>query len=227
MTKPCVYIVDDNDGFRQSVAFMLGQTHYRIQQFDCAESVLESLDELETDDEVCMLLDVRMPGLSGLDLHDRVNSSKPELPIIYMTGHADVPLAVEAMKKGAVTLLEKPLDPDALKRAVEAAMDKSRERLKQRVADQSGNRKLDGTSALTEQEQAEFDVFENHLQSLTPRESDVLEFLVQGMANKQCAYELQISVRTVELHRSRLLKKLEVRSGAELIRKVLLHRART
>lgn len=225
MAKPCIYIVDDNDGFRQSVAFMLGQSRYQIQQFNCAESVLETLDTLAVDDEVCMLLDVRMPGLSGLDLHDRVNESKPELPIIYMTGHADVPLAVEAMKKGAVTLLEKPLDPEALKRAVESAIDNARERAKQKASGAAGSKSMQSGNVLSAEEQAEADAFEARLQTLTPREYEVLESLVEGMANKQCAYELQISVRTVELHRARLLKKLKVRSVAELIRKVLLHRA--
>lgn len=226
MAKPCIYIVDDNESFRKSVAFMLGQSRYRIQQFNCAESVLETLDTLANDDEVCMLLDVRMPGLSGLDLHDRVNDSKPGLPIIYMTGHADVPLAVEAMKKGAVTLLEKPLDPEALKLAVETAMNNARDRLKDKTTAQNEAETFQLDKVLSDEEQVEFDAFEARLQTLTPREREVLEFLVQGLANKQCAYELQISVRTVELHRARLLKKLKVRSGAELIRAVFLHRAK-
>jgi len=212
--KPRILIVDDNEGFRHSVAFMLGKSSYQIEQYGSAESVLESLDGLSLDEEVCMLLDVRMPGLSGLDLHDHLNSKQTSLPVIYMTGHADVPLAVEAMKKGAVTLLEKPLDPATLKQAVDVAIESARKKPR------------DSVQNLSPEELAEIEKFEQLLSSVTPRENEVLECMVQGMANKYCAFELDISVRTVELHRARLLKKLQVRSGAELIRAVLLHRAR-
>ena len=223
MSKPLIYIVDDNDGFRQSVAFMLDSSRYQIEQFDSAEAVLDKLEEFEVCEEACMLLDVRMPGLSGLDLHDRVNRSRPDFPIIYMTGHADVSLAVEAMKKGAVTLLEKPLDPEALKTAVDAAMEKARQMQAMNASDSTQNRMdADESSVMPEEAVRAFDV---RLQSLTPREKDVFENLVQGKANKECAYELSISVRTVEMHRSRILKKLEVRSGVDLIRAVLLHRS--
>lgn len=224
MSKPSIYIVDDNEGFRQSVAFMLGSSKYQIEQFSCAEAVLESLEMLTLQDEVCLLLDVRMPGLSGLDLHDRVNVSNPDLPIIYMTGHADVPLAVEAMKKGAVTLLEKPLDPVLLKGAVEAAIEKAREKQRAKASEKEARNEAEQHKPESSTEQAASSWLEQRLQTLTPRENDVLEKLLKGMANKQCAHELDISVRTVELHRARLLKKLDVRSGAELIRVVLLSR---
>lgn len=220
-SKPCVYIVDDNDSFRQSVAFMLGGSRYSIKQFDCAEAVVETLHTLSDEDNVCMLLDVRMPGLSGLDLHDQLNTSQPDLPVIYMTGHADVPLAVEAMKKGAVTLLEKPLDPVELKNAVDVALSECASK-RERAADEQAGGSV-GVSTQPRSEQAQ--EFQQALDGLTPRETEVLEHLVQGMANKACAYSLDISVRTVEMHRARLLKKLHVRSGAELIRAVLMHRA--
>ena len=223
MSKPLIYIVDDNDGFRQSVAFMLDSSYYRIEQFDSAEAAIERLEHCEASDEACMLLDVRMPGLSGLDLHDRVNRSHPGLPIIYMTGHADVSLAVEAMKKGAVTLLEKPLDPEALKSAVDTAMEKARQIQAKSASDSTHNRlQTDDESVMSEVAVRDFD---ERLQTLTPREMDVLEKLVHGKANKECAFELSISVRTVEMHRARILKKLEVRSGVDLIRAVLLRRA--
>ena len=220
MSKPSILIVDDNDGFRQSVAFMLGSSLYSIQQFDCAETVIDTLDSFTDDDDVCMLLDVRMPGLSGLDLHDKVNLSQPDLPIIYMTGHADVPLAVEAMKKGAVTLLEKPLDPVVLKIAVDTALSKRADKRRE-----TANEPEASTEVSYKPLNAVSGEFQCKMESLTPREADVLENLVKGMGNKESAFELNISVRTVEVHRARILRKMQVRTGAELIRFVLMHRA--
>ena len=131
MSKPevpfkTVYILDDNDDFRRSTAWMLEAYDYEVMDFATAEPALDAMARHIKNHIECLLLDVRMPGMSGLDVHDLLNSRGIAIPVIYMTGHADVPLAVEAMKKGAVTFLEKPLQTEALEKALDVAFARSR-----------------------------------------------------------------------------------------------------
>ncbi len=217
MKNAMIHVVDDNDAFRESLAWLLKSEGYDVSQHADATSAIEGItkDTAATQTRRCLLLDIRMPAMSGLDLHDQLNTRKLDIPVVYMTGHADVPLAVEAMKKGAITLLEKPLQNETLLSAISGALERS--------ARNSGTRPPaeTGASAMSE---AERDHVRQLLDSLTPREHDVLECVVEGQANKVLAHTLGISIRTVEMHRSRVLKKLEVHSSPELVRKVLLYR---
>jgi len=198
-----VYIVDDNADFRESTAWMLEGFGYSVQEFGTPQSALRVLEKKQQEGLCCLLLDVRMPGMSGLELHDRLNQRKLRVPVVYMTGHGDVPLAVEAMKKGAITFLEKPLQFDALEAALTLAFN---------AANQS--------PAAAETDAAK-EEFRAGLALLTPRETQVMQSIVSGKANKVSAIDLCISVKTVELHRARVMKKLKVRSGPELVRMVM------
>lgn len=205
-----VFVVDDNDDFRSSVAWMLrGEGYQTVEFIDGVKAItaLRMADKAELQ-RSCLLLDVRMPKMTGLEFHELLIQSNILIPIIYMTGHADVPLAVEAMNKGAVTLLEKPLQTDQLTSAIETAISSS-------VAKNSDL----FSSAVTDTDCTEF---LRNLETLTPREKDVLNGLVEGQVNKIIASELDISVRTVEVHRARLMKKLGIRSASEAVKMVLL-----
>jgi len=205
-----VFVVDDNDDFLRSVAWMLRGEGYTTIEFSDALKAITALRMAEKSDlqQSCLLLDVRMPQVSGLEFHELVNQSKISIPIIYMTGHGDIPLAVEAMKKGAVTLLEKPLKPDLLNSAIESSIDATRAK-ESAVFSSQLNR-------------ADCEDFMQKIELLTPREKDVLSGLVDGHVNKVIASNLDISVRTVEVHRSRLMKKLGIRTASEAVKLVLL-----
>jgi len=205
-----VFVVDDNDDFRTSVAWMLRGEGYQTVEFVNGVKAITALkmankNELESS---CLLLDVRMPQMSGLEFHEQLNQYEISLPIIYMTGHGDIPLTVEAMKKGAVTLLEKPLKPDLLKNAIESSINSTT----------SNNQEI-FTAAINDTARNEF---LRKLESLTPREKEVLNGLVEGRVNKVIANNLDISVRTVEVHRSRLMKKLNIKTASEAVKMVLL-----
>jgi len=210
MTSKTVFIVDDNQEFRSSIAWMLkGEGHMTV-EFDSARKALNALRSTRTDelDNCCMLLDVRMPEISGPELHDIINSEAIPMPIVYMTGHADVAMAVEAMSKGAVTFLEKPLREEKLLVALESAF--------------SPVTKLNpGSLPVEERSTDSSPQLREMLSQLTPRESEVLDGIVDGQANKVIAFNLGISVRTVEVHRARLMKKLGTRSATELIKKIM------
>jgi len=200
-----VFIVDDNKDFRSSVAWMLkGEGHQTI-EFDSARKALKALKAADTDelDNCCMLLDVRMPGITGPELHDLMRRHSIDLPIVYMTGHGDIAMAVEAMSKGAVNFLEKPLDETKLLNALETAFSVKKSAAKE-------NQTTTASEAL------------NRLKDqLTRRELEVLNGIIDGQANKMIAYNLGISVRTVEVHRAGLMKKIGARNAGELIKKVL------
>lgn len=204
-----VFVVDDNDDFRSSVAWMLRGEGYRTVEFIDGVKAITALKMADREDlhRSCLLLDVRMPRMSGLEFHELLKQSNIKIPIVYMTGHADVPLAVEAMKKGAVTLLEKPLKQDQLTSAIEAAINVSLRKETEFVA-----------SNVSEADCSEF---MERMRLLTPREKEVLDAIVEGRINKVIAGNLDISVRTVEVHRARLMKKLEIRSASEAVKLVL------
>lgn len=208
-----VFIVDDNDDFRDSVAWMLKGEGYRTVAFACPKKAINALKLTETQElhNCCLLLDVRMPVLSGFDFHELLNKEAIPVPVIYMTGHGDVSLAVKAMKKGAVTMLEKPLNPEQLTLAIEASL-----------AELPESKPADSIIGVTDSDKNEFIQL---LKTLTPREEQVLGGIVNGNANKVIASDLDISVRTVEVHRARLMKKLKVRSASVLTKMIMLCQA--
>jgi two-component system response regulator FixJ len=211
MNRKTVFIVDDNDDFRHSIAWMLRGEGHQTVEFGCAGKAINALRAAPASELACacLLLDVRMPGMTGPEFHDVINREKIEVPIVYMTGHADVAMAVEAMRKGAVSLLEKPLQNDQLSRALESAFTADRQAT-------IGTRALHDRNGNTGN-----DVFAERVEKLTPRELEVMDCIVDGKANKLIAYEFGISVRTVEVHRARLMKKLGTRNASELVKMVL------
>lgn len=205
-----VFVVDDNSDFRSSVAWMLRGEGYKTVEFVDGKKAITALKMADQDDlhRSCLLLDVRMPEMSGFEFHEILIQSNISIPIVYMTGHADVPLAVEAMKKGAVTLLEKPLNTDQLKSAIETAINSPVARNSEFFSTQASRSECKG--------------FIEKMELLTPREKEVLNAMVEGKVNKLIATQLDISVRTVEVHRARLMKKLDIRSASEAVKLVLL-----
>ncbi len=202
MHSQSICIIDDNDTFRQSMGWLLSGMGHSVTEFsDPAVGLNAIKDGLDCE---CLLIDVRMPEMSGLDVHDKLIEAGAQIPVVYMTGHGDVALAVEAMNKGAVTFLEKPLDTSALTKALDKVAEVQRKRVKSSIS-------IDKMSQ-----------FQEDLKKLTPREAEVMYAIVEGKANKVTAYDLGISQKTVELHRSRVMRKLPVRSSQELVKMVIL-----
>nr|WP_314442452.1 response regulator FixJ [uncultured Sphingomonas sp.] len=189
-----VHLVDDDDAVRRSAAFMLKTSGYRVQSYESGVALLKDARALESG---CILLDIRMPDMDGLEVQRALREAGCMLPVIIMTGHGDVPIAVQAMKAGAIEFLEKPFEKASLVSALQAGF----ERLQ--------HSKLASTHA--EEARARLNI-------LTGRERDVLAGLVRGLPNKTIAYDLGISPRTVEIHRANLMTKLEVRSLSEALR---------
>lgn len=206
-----VFVVDDNDDFRTSVAWMLRGEGYTTVEFGDGIKAITALKTVNKGElrGSCLLLDVRMPKMSGLEFHEILNRSDITIPIIYMTGHGDIPLTVEAMKKGAVTLLEKPLKPELLKCAIESS-----------IAESSPEENTELFTTTVDEDHCK--AFLQKMELLTPREKDVFNGLVEGHVNKVIASNLEISVRTVEVHRSRLMKKLNIKTASEAVKLVLL-----
>jgi two-component system response regulator FixJ len=197
-----VHIIDDDDAIRDSLAFMLESSGHPVRAYPSAEHFLEQSDSLG---HGWIVTDVRMPGTSGLDLLRALKArGVTTLPVIMMTGHGDVPLAVEAMKAGAVDFLEKPFDESRLL----AALKTSRESL-----------------ALGDERAAEKVETARRIATLSGREMDVLEGLVAGHANKAIAFDLGISARTVEIYRANVMTKMKAASLSELVRMVILSRS--
>jgi len=193
MTKPTVYIVDDDEAVRRGLASLLRAKGYRPETFASADTLLAALPQPASG---CAVVDIRMPGMSGLELQRELNRRGANLPVIIITGHGDVPNAVAALKAGASDFLEKPFDSDALLNAIAEAL--------QRVP-------AAGPSLPSR------DVLEARRALLTPREREVMELVVSGQANKVIAHRLKIALRTVEIHRGRVMEKMEARSLAELV----------
>jgi two-component system, LuxR family, response regulator FixJ len=195
---PDVHVIDDDDAVRESIDFLLRSAGLSVRTYESATSFLEAAPKIAAG---CIITDVRMPGLSGIDLLRRLEEMKVGLPVIVITGHGDVPLAVEAMKCGAVDFLEKPFDDDVLLASVRSALNRSQE------------------SAAIESERAEIRA---RIAALTQRERDVLEGLVAGHPNKIIAFKLEISPRTVEIYRANLMTKMKAGSLSELVRMALV-----
>ena len=199
VSNATVYIVDDDAGVREALAWMLRSRRLPSEAFESAQAFDDMLQS-RTDPRqqpCCVLLDVRMPGLSGLALFERmaVRGDLDTMPVIFLTGHADVPTAVDTVKRGAFDFCEKPFSDNALVDRIEQALARSAERL----------------AELRERSNVQV-----RLQELTERERDVMDRVVAGLPNKMIADQLNISVRTVEVHRSRVFDKMEVKSAVEL-----------
>jgi len=189
-----VHIVDDDPAIRRSVGFMLKTSGHLVEAYESGADLLKKSSDL---DQGCILLDIRMPGMDGLEVQQALQEKGVGLPVIIMTGHGDVTLAVKAMKAGAVDFIEKPFEKEVLL----ASLDQGFGRLSRKEA--------------TEDRQRDAEI---RLQALTARERDVLNGLAQGLPNKTIAYDLGISPRTVEIHRANLMTKLGVRSLSEALR---------
>jgi len=189
-----VHLVDDDEAIRRSVGFMLKTSGFHVRTYESGDDLLKSASNLEAG---CILLDIRMPGMDGLELQAALRDKGIGLPVIIMTGHGDVALAVQAMKAGAVDFIEKPFEKAVLLSAIEHGV----ERLKRSAADVD---RADEAAV--------------RLQALTPREREVLDGLAKGLPNKTIAYDLGISPRTVEIHRANVMSKLGVRSLSEALR---------
>jgi two-component system response regulator FixJ len=194
--SPVVYVVDDDDALRDALGLLLSAAGFTNLAYASAAEFLDAYDPRQ---HACLIADIRMPGMSGLELQTTLRAQGASLPMIFITGHGDVPMAVEAMKHGALDFLQKPFkDEDVLRRIGEALatdaerrqIDRSCERIRQRMA------------------------------ALTPREAEVMRRVVAGQANKVIALDLGVSQRTVEIHRARVMQKMGTRSLAELVRLV-------
>ncbi len=196
-TLGVVYVIDDDDAVRDSLQWLLEASRYRVIGFDSAEKFLADHDPAAI---AVAIVDVRMPGMSGLELQDELIARGVPYPIIFITGHGDVPMAVSTMKKGAVDFIEKPFDHGALKALVERMLGDARAR-----ASETERRRIS----------------EKLVAKLTPREQQVLERIVAGRLNKQIADDLGISIKTVEAHRANIMDKLHANTVADLMRTVL------
>ncbi len=195
MSEPFpIYVVDDDEAIRRSLSFLLKTSGYAVRLFEGGTAFLKEAAGLEPG---CVLLDVRMPDIDGLEVQRELRARGVMLPVVIMTGHGDIDMAVAAMKAGASDFIEKPFEKAALLGCVEAAR-------RVAIADR-------GAGARAEDARARLNV-------LTDRERDVLDGLVEGLPNKTIAFDLGISPRTVEIHRANLMQKLEVKSLAEALR---------
>ena len=189
-----VYVVDDDEAVRDSVQWLLEGQDFRVRCFESAEVFLARYDPREV---ACLIVDIRMDGMSGLELQDRLLERKSPLPIAFITGHGDVPLAVDTMKKGAMDFIQKPFKEDQLVPLVERMLEQAR-------------------ALFTEHQQAASR--DALLAKLTGREAQVLERIVAGRLNKQIADDLDISIKTVEAHRANIMEKLGATTVADLLK---------
>jgi two-component system, LuxR family, response regulator FixJ len=192
--EPLVYVIDDDDAVRQSLEFLLKTAKVKVQGFDSAKAFLEILPQVKSG---CVITDIRMPEITGIDLLRRVKELDLDIPVIVITGHGDIALAVEAMKIGAVDFLEKPFDDEMILSSVRAALNKDADSVRQK---------------------AERTQINDKLAALSNREHQVLEGLVAGKPNKIIAYDLGISPRTVEIYRANLMTKMGANSLSDLVR---------
>lgn len=196
-SKARVYIVDDDEAVRDSLGFQLETAGYDVRSFASGGDFLRHAPTLPAG---CLILDVRMPEIDGIELQNRLNALQLSFPIVMITGHGDVALAVRAMKAGAVDFIEKPFSEEAILQSIGLAQTRGRA---------TGQRNEDAEIALA------------RIALLSPREREVLEGLVAGHPNKTIAYDLGLSARTVEVHRARVMDKMQARSLSELVRLAL------
>lgn len=191
---PTVHLVDDDIGVRRSLQYLLESASLQVQVYESGEKFLEVIDPLEPG---CMVLDLRMPTMSGMTVLQKLRESKNDIPVIVISGHADVSSAINVMKLGAVDLLQKPFDPltllDTVRRALENSLEMHRRRL-------------------------EHEALEHRLADLTPRETQLLKLVVGGRSNKQIALDMNIAFKTVVKHRANLMAKTQATNAADLAR---------
>lgn len=193
--NPTVFVVDDDLSLRKALSRLLKSEGYDVETFSSAQEFLHADPRCEG--PACLLLDVKMPGLNGLDLQQELHKREYAIPIVFITGHGDIPMGVKAMKKGAIEFLTKPFDDEVLLGAVEEALKKD----------------MANRSAMNERQS-----ILQRVKLLTPREYEILTYVITGMLNKQIAYDLDISEKTVKVHRGRVMEKLGIDSVAELVR---------
>lgn len=192
--SPCVFIIDDDDAVRDAMSMLLDTANVPYTAFASASDFFEAYDGTQRG---CLVLDIRMPGISGLELQAKLNARGAVLPIIFITGHGDVPMAVEAMRQGALNFLRKPIDESELLASIQQAFEQE-----SGLHTQKSNR--DASIA--------------RFESLTQREREVFACVARGLANKAIATDLGISERTVEVHRAQVMKKLGAKTLADLVR---------
>lgn len=194
----CIYVVDDDEAARHSLEFLLKSAKFTVETFASASDFLKSLSVL---DGACVITDIRMPGMTGIELLKELKKRNSVLPVIVITGHGDVPLAVEAMKSGAADFIEKPFDDEVLLQAVRTAI---------------------GRHVHDDKHDAERREILGRLAELSNRERQVLEGLVAGLPNKSIAFDLSISPRTVEVYRANLMTKMSANSLSDLVRMAIM-----
>ena len=192
--KGTVYVVDDDEGVRDSLQWLLEGKDYRVRCYDSAETFLSRYDAREV---ACLIVDIRMGGMTGLELQDRLVERRSPLPIVFITGHGDVPMAVNTMKKGAMDFIQKPFQEEALVNLVERMLSQAKEAF-------AGHQQSASRDAL--------------VAKLRSREAQVLERIVAGRLNKQIADDLGISIKTVEAHRANIMEKLNANTVADLLK---------
>jgi two-component system response regulator FixJ len=193
LNEPTVYIVDDDEAFRDALEMLVRTVGLQFRSF---ESAVAFLDQYENDAIGCLLLDIRMPLMSGLELQDALLARDSKLPIIFLSSHGDIPMAIKAVKKGAWDFLSKPFRDQELLDCIQSAI------LRNHAAEESLSLRLN---------------IDSNIASLTPREKQILDLIVEGVANKVIAIKLDISQRTVEVHRANVMKKMEARSLAHIV----------
>lgn len=192
--KPTVFIVDDDPAVVKSLSRLLRASHFNVVTFGSPQEFLERYDPYTPG---CLVLDVAMPGLNGLELQNALSVKGSPIPIIFLTGHGDIPMSVQAMKGGALDFLTKPVHDNDLLKAVEAGLEKDR---------------------IERQSRTEMHDIQERLATLTPREREVLTHVVSGQLNKQIANDLGTVEQTIKVHRARVMEKMKVNSVAELVR---------
>jgi len=191
-----VFIVDDDEAVRQSTAWLIESIGIKVRTFISADEFLEQYNN----EQGCIVMDVRMPGMSGIEAQDEMNSRDINLPLIFITGHGDVPMAVRALKKGAFDFIEKPFNDQLLLDSIQRGLKYNTEAMQSFIHNESINQRIT---------------------SLTPREKEVMERVTDGKPNKVIALELNVSIKTIEVHRARMMEKMAVGSVAELVKTAL------
>jgi FixJ family two-component response regulator len=192
-----VFLVDDDASVRKALTRLIRSAGYGVRAFASAHDFLDNLGGRDEGGPACLVLDVRMPGLSGLELQDKLQAANALIPIIFITGHGDIPMSVKAIKQGAVDFLPKPVKDKVLLNAIKQALERA---ARERAAHD------------------EIDDIRRRLDTLTPRELEVLRLVITGMLNKQIAYQLGTVEKTIKVHRARVMEKMEVQSLADLVR---------
>lgn len=198
-----VYIVDDDPAVRASISFLVGTDGLSMQSFEDCQSFLHFIHQHQSiNQHGCLILDIRMPGMSGLELQDALKQTAPQLPIIFITGSGDAQIAVRAMKNGAFDFLVKPFADNSLLEIIHNAI---------------------SFSSTKKRQQAEQSIIGERIQSLTPREYEIMQLVIEGDYNKTISLKLGISQKTVEIHRARIMRKMQAQSLANLITMVLTY----